>query len=245
MIEFETVCYLQNQKTGCSMVERFLRQHCSEDIVRYEKHMAATKRKPGKFYCISVREPLDTYLSLFNYGLDGKGELFMRLGAAGLGGLYAQGIDGFGAWLDVVLDPARAALVYPRDCLPVAGHLGVVSTRYLRLAALGFGRQCDTLNSRTAIIDFALSHRLVDAVIHYETLGQDLAALVAGPLRHAFANQQAALDWIASPPRVNASTRRDRPGQPPLTEQQHALLVDREWYLYQTHFADTITREAP
>ena len=38
---------------------------------------------PGKFYFVGVREPLDTYLSLFNYGLDGRGEIFLRLNAAG------------------------------------------------------------------------------------------------------------------------------------------------------------------
>ena len=245
MIEFDSFCYLQNHKTGCSMVETFLRQLCTDDIVRYEKHMAPKQRKPGKFYFISVREPLDTYLSLFNYGLDGKGELFVRLGAAGYGTLYAQGIDGFGAWIDFVLDPSHAALVYPPGCLPGAPQLGLVSSRFLRLAALGFERKCGTLTNQAAIINFGESNRLADAVIRYETLQQDLTALVAGPLRHAFSNLQAAFDWIESSPRVNASTRRDRPGKPPLTEQQRKLLIEREWYLYQTHYANMAGRIAP
>ena len=242
MIEFDSFCYLQNQKTGCSMVETFLRQQCTEDIVRYEKHMAPKQRKPGKFYFISVREPLDTYLSLFNYGLDGKGELFVRLSAAGFRSLYAQGIDGFSDWIDFVLDPTHAVLVYPKGCCPVASQLGLVSSRFLRLAVLDFDRQCGALTGRGAIIDFVELHRLAEAVIRYEALQQELTALVTGPLRHAFANLQAALDWIASSPRVNASTRRDRPGKPPLTERQHKLLIEREWYLYQTHYADMAGR---
>lgn len=245
MIEFDTLCYLQNQKTGCTMVETFLRQQCTDDIVRYEKHMAVQQRKPGRFYFIGVREPLDTYLSLFNYGLDSKGELYGRLGAAGFGALYAQGIDGFGAWLDFVADPGHAALVYPRGCRPVAPLLGLVSSRFLRLAALDFEQQCGAMASRGSIIDFFESHRLVDTVIRFENLPQDLAALVAGPLRHAFVNQRAALDWIAASPRINTSTRRDRPGKPPLSQRQRELLIEREWYLYQTHYAHLIGKNTP
>lgn len=241
MIEFDTFCYLQNQKTGCTMVEAFLRQQCSEDIRRYEKHRVPKQRKPGTFYFISVREPLDTYLSLFNYGLDGKGELFGRLRIAGAGTLYAHGIDGFGDWLEFVLDASHAALVYPSNCLTVASQLGLVSTRFLRLAVLDFEQQCSTLTNRAAMIDYAESHRMVDAVIHYENLQQELTALIAGQLRHAFANLQAALAWIASPPRINASARRDQPDKPPLSDRQRALLIEREWYLYQTHY-DPITR---
>jgi hypothetical protein len=238
MIEFDSFCYLQNQKTGCSMVETFLRKHCSEDIVRYEKHRAPKLRKTGKLYFISVREPLDTYLSLFNYGLDGKGELFERLTAAGAAGLYSQGINGFGAWLNFVLDPGHAALVYPKGCSAVAFQLGLVSFRFLRLAALGFEQQCGALADRAAIIDFFESSRLVDEVICYESLQQDLLALVEGPLRHAFADLPAALNWIAASPRVNASTRRDRTDKPLLTDTLRERLVEREWFLYQTHYAN-------
>lgn len=239
MIEFDSLCYLQNHKTGCSMVESFLRRCCTDDIVRYEKHLAPRWRKEGKFYFVSVREPLDTYLSLFNYGLDGKGELFGRLRAAGQGGLYDKGIDGFGSWIDFVLDPAHAALVYPKECVAVASTLGLVSFRFLRLAAFGFEQQCGALADRPAITAYLEANRLVDAVIRYETLQSDLTALVEGPLRHAFRDQRAALDWISSSPRVNASTRRDRKGKQLLSDKQRKRLMEREWFLYQTYYADT------
>jgi hypothetical protein len=237
MIEFDSLCYLQNQKTGCSMVEMFLRQRCSEGIVRYEKHMAPKRRKPGKFYFISVREPLDTYLSLFNYGLDGKGELFARLVAAGFGGLYSNGIEGFGAWADFVLDPKHASLMHPKGYPAVSSQLGLVSFRYLRLAALHFEQHCCGLTSHAAIVDFFRAQQLVDAVIRYESLQHDLQALVEGPLRHAFADLSAALAWIAASPRINESTRRDRNARPVLAETLRQRLVEREWFLYQTHYA--------
>lgn len=238
MIEFDSFCYLQNQKTGCSMVETFLRHCCSEGIVRYEKHMAPKLRKAGKFYFISVREPLDTYLSLFNYGLDGKGELFARLRAAGFGALYADGIGGFSRWIDFVLDPGHGKLVYPIGCAPIASQLGLVSFRFLRLAASGFEQQCIGFASKTAIIDYLALQQPVDSVIRYESLQHDLLELVEGPLRHAFADLSAARAWITASPRINASTRRDTSDTPLLTDTQRVRLVEREWFLYQTHYAD-------
>jgi len=238
MIEFDSFCYLQNHKTGCSMVETFLRQHCSEDICRYEKHRAPKLRKADKFYFISVREPLDTYLSLFNYGLDGKGEIFERLTAAGLGSLYGHGIDGFSSWIDFILNPDHAALVYPKGCANIASQLGLVSFRFLRLAALGFEQNSAELASHAAIADFFETHKLIDKVIFYETLQQDLTDLVEGSLRHAFADLPAARAWIAASPRVNMSQRRDRADKPLLTDTLRQRLVAREWFLCQNCYAN-------
>ena len=146
MIEFESFCFLQNHKTGCTLVETFLRAHCSEDIVRYEKHWAPPARRPGKFHFVGVREPLDTYLSLFNYGLDGRGEIFLRLNAAGLGALYAAGIDGFAEWLRHILDPAgRRHCIRPvvrgwhrnADCSPPASCASRYRARSVDPAATG------------------------------------------------------------------------------------------------------------
>ena len=236
MIEFDSFCYLQNQKTGCSMVEAFLRKCCTENIVRYEKHMAPKARKTGKFYFIGAREPLDTYLSLFNYGLDGKGELFARLRGAGQGGLYANDISGFAAWLEFVLDANHAALVYPNGCAAIAAQLGLVSFRFLRLASLGFERHSSELSERAAILEFFDQQKMVDAMLRYESLQEDLLAIVEGPLRHAFADQPAAKAWIAASPRINASTRRDRQQALDLPDALREKLQAREWYLYQTHY---------
>ena len=243
MIEFESFCYLQNQKTGCSFVETFLRKFCSEGIVRYEKHNTPRVRKEGKFYFISVREPLDTYLSLFNYGLDGKGELFQRMRAAGVGHLYAQGMAGFSPWLDFVLNPDHAAQVYPNGCAALARQLGLVSCRFLRLACLGFEKQSGLLSDRAMILDYSDAHGIVDEVIRYESLQQDLSAIVSGPLRHAFADLPAALAWIEAAPRINSSTRRDKQEQIDLPDPLREKLNDREWYLYRIHYTNSNREE--
>jgi hypothetical protein len=231
MIEFESFCFLQNHKTGCTLVETFLRAHCSEDIVRYEKHWAPPARRPGKFHFVGVREPLDTYLSLFNYGLDGRGEVFLHLGAAGRGALYAAGIDGFAAWLRQMLDPSWSAALYPAGCAWMAPEFGLLSARFLRLAIPGSqrgpgGNWAERLAGPGA----------VDAVLRYETLVPQLHDLVQGPLRHAFVDLDAALAWLAAPPRVNASQRRDRSGLPSVPAELRARLAERERVLYDAFY---------
>lgn len=233
MIEFESFCFLQNHKTGCTLVEAFLRQHCSEDIVRYEKHRAPPSRIPGKFHFVGVREPLDAYLSLFNYGLDGNGEIFMRLTAAGHGGLYAAGMDGFADWLHWLLDAERAAALYPPDCAAMAPGCGLLSARFLRLAIPG----CQHLpagdwRARLAGPD------AVDTVLRYEQLVPGVQALVAGPLRHAFADPAAAQAWLAAAPRINASQRRDRQHAPQLPADLRIELAERESLLYDAFYPE-------
>jgi len=233
MIEFESFCFLQNHKTGCTLVETFLRAHCSEDIVRYEKHWAPPARRPGKFYFVGVREPLDTYLSLFNYGLDGRGEIFLRLDAAGQGALYAAGIDGFAEWLRHLLDLPGAAALYPPGCAWMASECGLLTARFLRLAIPGSERgPGGNWPSRLA------GPGAVDAVLRYEALVPQLRDLVCGPLRHAFVDLDAALAWLASPPRVNASQRRDRLGLPHVPPQLRARLAERERLLYDAFYPE-------
>jgi hypothetical protein len=233
MIEFESFCFLQNHKTGCTLVETFLRAHCSEDIVRYEKHWAPPARRSGKFHFVGVREPLDTYLSLFNYGLDGRGEIFLRLNAAGTGALYEAGIDGFAEWLRHILDPAASAALYPPGCAWMASECGLLAARFLRLAIPGSQRgPGGDWASRLAGPD------AVDAVLLHEALIPQLRDLVCGPLRHAFVNLDAALAWLASPPRVNASQRRDRSGMPRVPAELRARLAERERLLYDAYYPD-------
>lgn len=231
MIEFETLCFLQNHKTGCTLVEIFLRQHCGEDIVRYEKHWAPSTRKPGKFHFVGVREPLDAYLSLFNFGLDGKGEVFERLQEAGQGKLYTAGIDGFAAWLRWMLDAGRSAMLYAPDSAALAPSCGLLTSRFLRLAIPGCRRDpAGDWRARLAGPD------AVDAVLRYECLVADLQALAAGPLRHAFPDQASAQAWLAAAPRINPSQRRDRVKTPPLPADVRHLLAEREALLYDAFY---------
>jgi len=232
MIEFETLCYLQNQKTGCTFVETMLRKHCSEGIVRYEKHRVLPRRKPGKFYFISVREPLDAYGSLFRFGLDKKGELFMRLRATGHAALYARGMEGFAAWLEFVLDARHASLVFPAAGPELSAALGLQSWRYLRLAALNLDQGARTLTSPQALRDYAQEHKVVSSVVRYECMQQDLSELVQGQLAHAFADPAEAVRWLQQSPRINASETQAPLALRDIAHDLLERLMQREWYLY-------------
>lgn len=245
MIEFETLCYLQNQKTGCTFVETLLRKYCAEGIVRYEKHRPLPRRKPGKFYFISVREPLDAYGSLFRYGLDKKGELFVRLRSAGHDALYAQGLDGFAAWLEFVLDEKHAALVFPAAGPALSGALGLQSWRFLRLATLGLDGAAATLANPQAVRDYAQEHKAVDRVVRYESMKEDLSELLQGPLAHAFASPADVVRWIEQSPPINASGTQASSALHQIPQDLRERLVQREWYLYETHYNADGTLRTP
>jgi hypothetical protein len=236
MIEFETLCYLQNQKTGCTYVETLLRRFCDEDLLRFEKHRPLSRRKPGKFYFINVREPLDAYGSLFRYGLDGRGELFVRLRRAGHEALYQQGQSGFAQWLEFVLDAAHAELVNPAAGPVLSGQLGLQSWRFLRLATLGLDQAAQHLVSPQALRDHAQAQQAVDHVVRYECMNADLRELLTGPLAHAFTDSNSVNGWLDKSPRINASATKATEALSDISQTLRERLVQREWYLYETHY---------
>lgn len=236
MIEFETLCYLQNQKTGCTYIETLMRRFCDEDMVRFEKHRPLIRRKPGKFYFISVREPLDAYGSLFRYGLDRKGELYLRLRAAGHVALYQQGQAGFADWLAFVLDEAHAKLVCPAAGAALAGQIGLQSWRFLRLATLGLDEAAAQLVSPQVLRQHVHVHKAVDRVLRYERMNEDLRELLAGPLAHAFSDTPAVKRWLDESPRINASATQASNALREIPQTLRDRLVQREWYLYETHY---------
>lgn len=262
MIEFDSFCYLQNQKTGCTYVETLIRQCSTDDIVRYEKHAPLTRYQAHKFYFVNVRDPLDTYLSLFNYGLDGKGEIYIKLTQAGFGDLYAQGIAGFEDWLDFMLTPEKSSKMETAFAQkdPALTHpaLGLMSFRFMRLACLGFDQAAASLLDQAQVEAYFSQHFKMDAVIKNEEMATALLDLVTGPLKHAFRSQEKTVAWLNQPQRINASVRRDKADRAknesaskPNTssvssESKQAInaalqekLAAREWLLYQKYYPDT------
>lgn len=224
MLEFETVCYLENQKTGSTFVEAFLRQHLDEPLLRYAKHKPARIRKAGKFYFTNVRDPLDLYMSLFNYGLDGYGRVLERAKIVGRHDFYAEGIAGFDRWLAFVLSPAFAPVLPKYQ--PRAGEFGLATWRLKRLTHFNFRREAPA----------------IDAVLRYEALRADLKAVAEAHLSHALRDPAAALAWIEDYRPVNASTRRDRGAPPALSPATLATLIDRDRYVYETHYPEALAR---
>lgn len=242
MIEFDSLCYLQNHKTGCTFVEAFLRRFCTEEIRRYQKHSPIKKARSGVFYFMNVREPLDAYSSLFRYGLDGKGEVFFRLKAAGQGQLYAQGLDGFATWLNYVLDIRNLRIVMPETPPELSAMLGLKSWRFLRLAAPGLSLAAPSLTSVDQIREFAEQNTVVNRVIRYERMTDELREIVHGPLAHAFADRDALTKWIDNAPRINASETPGSALRLAIPSDLMARLHDREWFLYEAFYGVQLNR---
>lgn len=236
MIEFDTFCYLQNQKTGCTYVETLIRKFCTEGIVFYDKHFIPNKVKPNKFYFVNVRDPLDTYLSLFNYGLDGRGTIYENFVKYGYQGLYVKGIKGFSDWLSFMLDPQSAPYIFHRHDQQIANQIGLLTYRFLRLACIGFHGNTTGLSDRSSIEDYYKKYSILSYVIKNESMKSQLIDLISGPLKHAFLNTREAIAWINRDERINESSRRDKSVDSMLiSDALMNQLKNREWFLYK-HF---------
>ena len=128
MHQFETLTYLDVQKTGSSFVSQFLSKHMRERDAGLRKHAPVAKRQAGMFYLISVRDPLQQYISLFRYGAGGHGSLRAFIDAQGHGALYDSVPHGPVAalerWLDFVLRPRHAAVLGEGYHLSCPGLIG-------------------------------------------------------------------------------------------------------------------------
>lgn len=222
MLNYETFCYLQNQKTACTFVETFLRTFANEKLIRFAKHRTPRRRRKSKFYFVNVREPVDLYKSLFSYGLDKEGAIFTSLRRKHLLSLYEKGNDGFEEWLLHILDPANSRQL-SRSFEPHAKRgMGLATWRYLRLATF----------------DFKADEPCMNYVIKYETLVSDMNDLITNHLGHALSDVPAALAWVANSKPINSSSRRDRGSELKLSAATRRLLLERDKYLYDTFYPE-------
>jgi hypothetical protein len=209
---FHSLAYLDVEKSGSTFVSQFLCDFLDDDEVSFRKHVEMEDRPPaGRVHVISVRDPLDTYLSLYSYGCQGKGGLAGTMRDAGLGHLYDGTAGGFDRWLDAVLDPAEAMALNPSSYgrSGVAPHVGLLSFRVARLST---PRPLRWICAVTSTEDFLRTYRqrtVVDVVLRNESLTQDLAALVRREDLAWRPSREAALSALAAAERLNTSTRLD------------------------------------
>jgi hypothetical protein len=209
---FHSLVYMDVEKSGSTYVSQFLRDFLDDDEVAFRKHVELEDRPPaGRLHVISVRDPLDTYLSLYSYGCQGKGGLSGTIRQAGFGHLYDSTPQGFDRWLDVVLDPGRAAILNPRSYARsgVAGHIGLLSFRVARLSSPRALRWMRAVSSTDEFLAAYREHAVADVVLHNETLVHDLAALVRREDLAWRPDREAALAALAAKDRLNTSRRLD------------------------------------
>lgn len=237
MHEFETFVYLDTQKTGSSFISYILRRHSSEKELLHSKHAPVGERyDPNKFYFISVRDPLDQYISLYSYGCQQGGNAFGRVQRSGNADLYDSTWQGFRKWLRFVLDPENTALLLKRrgDYQPRSYHrlIGFQTYRFLELALPDADSALHDCESRKDVRAAFRANSIPQFTIRHETFIADLETLFTTRLRNSIANLDDALEAIRGDWRMNASERVDKfEDDPRLGRKARKLLEEREWLL--------------
>lgn len=235
MDQYDRVCYLDMQKTGSTYVTGFLSKHIKGGRKHYEKHgrITAEAYDPSLFYFISVRDPLDMYFSLFNYGLDKKGGFFQSLTEQGLGKLYASGREGFDAWLNHVLDPDGLSEVKDAyDRMP--SHLfGFMTFRFLKLSFAAPYATLRKLRDAKDVTDVYRATKIHRAIIHTETLAEDLRRLVVNDLREHVIDFDAAMTHLDSKERLNVSSARNKKATDFASEDTLRRVQARERFMFE------------
>jgi sulfotransferase famil protein len=239
MHEFETFVYIDVQKTGSTFISELLERFCSEKEVRYRKHgRAQRKYDPSKFYFISVRDPLDQYLSLYSHGCGGNGGLFMRLTNLGRGDLYDSTWEGFRRWLKFVLREDNAELL--DDNYGVHGNgdirklMGLQTYRFLEMALLDAKETLDACKTEDDVRKAYAEKKMASHLIRYETFRADLEHLITTKLRDSFKDLDGALQFVREGPKVNASERIDQfLDDPKIGPKNRKMLNQREWFMHE------------
>ncbi|WP_407316914.1 hypothetical protein UQW22_10625 [Isoptericola halotolerans] len=225
------MAYLDVEKSGSTYVSRFLRDFLDDDEVSFRKHVELEDRPPsGRLHVISVRDPLESYLSLYSYGCQHKGGLAGSVRAAGLGHLYDGTPAGFDRWLDVVLDPAYAGAMNPRSYQRsgVAEHAGLLSYRVARLSSPRARRWIRRVTSPEDFVARYREHTVVDVVLHNETLTEDLEALVQREDLAWRPSRDVALEALRAQRRLNTSRRLDDDARFEVPEDARRRVAARE-----------------
>jgi hypothetical protein len=239
MHEFQSFVYLAPQKTGTTFISAMLDEFCKEEQFRNHSHvpMGADYDK-GKFYFISVRDPLDAYLSLYSYGSGAQGRMRHRFEEEGLGDLYDGTLTGFNEWLAYVLKPRKAAAldrVYAKfGGGATSALIGLQSYRYLRAALPAPETTLAACRTEDDIRQVYKEKKLPTYFVRFETFTSDLIALLRGPLRHAMRDVEAAVNYVETAPRLNTSERVDAfHDEIKLGKKLKRKLAEREWFLHE------------
>jgi hypothetical protein len=236
MHEFQTFAYLPVQKTGTTFISRFLEKFSKEKLVRLESHQPMDADcDRTKFYFISVRHPLDAYISLYSYGTQKRGKMGRKLRKLGLGSLYDGTASGFNGWLSYVLQPENASVLDRHFAKLGGGRLaeliGLQSYRYLRLAIPGGEQLLMECDSKHDIRAAHAHNKLARYTIRHESFTRDLCALIRGPLSYAITDVEEAVNFIENTPPINSSRRVDEDQEIALEDKVKREFAAREWFL--------------
>jgi len=237
MYEYESFVYLDVEKTGTTFIAWLLDAFVTETAVMLAHHEPMPLDcDRSKFYFISVRDPLDAYLSLYSYGCQQKGKVRAQFTRRGHAEFYDWTEEGFNEWLTFALKPKNAKPLgdgYSKIADGrIAELLGFQSYRYLRLAIPGAETLLADCRTEEDIRTVFKANKLHTFTIRYENFVDDLCRVLSGPLKHALRDVDAALEHARTGRPRNASRRVDRAEDSfRVKARLRARLAEREWLM--------------
>ena len=234
MLVSKKLVFLELQKTGSTHIKQLLKKTVGG--VNDGKHNQASPelRESGKAFIGSIREPWGWYMSLFSYGCQKKGGVFLRttnparwkqLRKAGtLNGddsfaeyspkfmreqIYADpdNAENFRKWLKLVLTegPHRALVEDGFAESPISAIGGLMTFRYFLLFVDGGVQVPDSVNTLKKLQAHEKKNLFVKHIIRNERLAEDLIKAVEDSGETLTPDQQS---QIRDAPRTNTSTRK-------------------------------------
>lgn len=248
MHEYETFVFLDVPKTGTTFIEQVLQRFCTEELICRKTHYAVgSSYDPNKFHFISVRNPLDQFISLYSYGSEKRGRLFKNFVRLGHGSLYDGSWAGFKSWLDFALAPENATALSPSYGSSASGTtcqlIGIQSYRFLSLAVPYPKQLLAKCLTKDAIWEAYTSQKIANFTVRHEQFRLDLSELLSTKLSHAILDLNEALIYIKTEKPINTSDRIDRNlASPRIGTEREKLLREREWLLYEALGIETFDR---
>lgn len=237
MYEYETFVYLDVHKTGSSFISAVFRRFCSERCIRRERHESLAGRwdyDPDKVHLISIREPLDAYISLYSFGCSREGLLFNHLSRTHRH-LYNHTWSGFQQWLDLILEPENAPLLAKGgEAYPAVQLIGFQSARVLQMSMWKGEKKLQTCKTSDDVRMAYQKLNIVNYTIRNENLRENLADLIDSRLRYAMKDPDAAIHFVRNAEPIMVSERVDMKYENArLTPKRAERLREREWPMYE------------
>lgn len=232
MYEFPSFVYLDLQKTGSNFVVEFLRLFARETPIELSRHKPVLERDPSKFYFITVRDPLDQYLSLYSFGCAGRGRFRKRVGAE----MYDGTAAGFSAWLKFTLDERNREQSNEMKRYAKSGIAAFAGYQMYRFLNLSFASPWDVFAACRSAEDlrgaFHTRH-IWDEALRNEELSPALTSLVKRVLAPHVTDVDEAIAWLAADERRNASERVDKAEGFTVSDDDKRMIQEREWLFFE------------
>jgi hypothetical protein len=234
MLVSKKLVFLELQKTGSTHIKQLLKKTVGG--VNDGKHNQATPelRESGKSFIGSIRDPWGWYLSLFSYGCQKKGGVYLRTTnpprwkALRRGGtlegvndfeeyspkfmreeIYADpdNAEHFRKWLKLVLTegPHRALIEDGYAESPISAIGGLMTFRYFLLFVDGGVQVAESVNTLKKLQAVDKKNLFVKHIIRNERLAEDLIKAVEACGETLTPEQQT---QIREAPRTNTSARK-------------------------------------